>query len=426
MSGKFLRSAAVYTISNIVNAGIPFLMLPILTRVLSPGDYGIVAMFATTVTILGAFTGLNVHSAIGIRYFEQDKLHLSSYIRTALALLLVSTATISILLWLGAALFESVTHLPREWLVLAALVSGVQFIVQIQLVLWQSESKPWRYGFLRIAQGLLDAGLSLGFIFLLGYLWQGRVGGQALAILAFAGLTLLLLYRGGWLNGTINLKAVKNLLWFGIPLVPHTIGSLLIALADRFMVANVLGLVSTGIYMAGLQLGLAMGLVADAFVKAFGPWLNRQLANKDLESPKRIVGAIYLSFAVFVILGLVFYGVLLLVFDWLLPQTYAGAKTVLPFFVIGNAFLGMYYAIAGLIFFSSQTYRISKITVMVGVLSVPLTYFLIQRFGILGAGMSYAVSQALIFALAWNESRKLFNLPWGDVTACVSLVLRSR
>lgn len=426
MSGKFLRSAAVYTISNIVNAGIPFLMLPILTRVLTPGDYGIVAMFATMVTILGAFTGLNVHGAIGIRYFEQDKLHLPSYIRTALALLLVSTAAISILLWLGATLFESVTHLPREWLVLAALVSGVQFIVQIQLVVWQSENRPLRYGVLRIAQSLLDAGLSLGFIFLLGYLWQGRVGGQAFAILVFAGLTLLFLYRGGWLNGTINLKAAKNLLWFGIPLVPHTISSLLIALADRFMVANVLGLASTGIYMAGLQLGLAMGLIADAFVKAFGPWLNRQLANKDLESPKRIVGAIYLSFAVFVILGLVFYGVLLLVFDWLLPQTYAGARAVLPFFVLGNAFLGMYYAVAGLIFFSSQTYRISKITVLVGLLSLPLTYFLIQRFGILGAGMSYAVSQALIFALAWNESRRLFNLPWGDVTACVSLVLRSR
>ncbi len=426
MSRIFLRSAAVYTISNIVNAGIPFLMLPILTRVLSPGDYGIVAMFATTVTILGAFTGLNVHSAIGIRYFEQDKSYLPSYIRTALALLLVSTAASAILLWLGAALFESVTHLPREWLALAALVSGAQFIVQIQLVLWQSENRPWRYGVLRIAQSLLDAGLSLGFIFFFGYLWQGRVGGQALAIMVFAGLTALLLYRGRWLNGTITLRTVKSLLWFGIPLVPHTISSLLIALADRFMVANVLGLASTGIYMAGLQLGLVMGLVADAFVKAFGPWLNHQLANKDLEASKRIVGAIYLSFAVFVILGLVFYGALLLVFDWLLPQTYAGAKAVLPFFVVGNVFLGMYYAIVGLIFFSSQTYRISKITVMVGLLSVPLTFLLIQHYGILGAGMSYAVSQGLIFALAWNESRKLFNLPWGDAAACVRVVLRGR
>lgn len=426
MSRIFLRSAAVYTISNIVNAGIPFLMLPILTRVLSPGDYGIVAMFATTVTILGAFTGLNVHSAIGIRYFEQDKSHLPSYIRTALALLLVSTAASAILLWLGAALFESVTHLPREWLALAALVSGAQFIVQIQLVVWQSENRPWRYGVLRIAQSLLDAGLSLGFIFFLGYLWQGRVGGQALAIMVFAGLTAFLLYRGRLLNGTITLRTVKSLLWFGIPLVPHTISSLLIALADRFMVASVLGLASTGIYMAGLQLGLVMGLVADAFVKAFGPWLNHQLANKDLEASKRIVGAIYLSFAVFVILGLVFYVVLLLVFDWLLPQTYAGAKAVLPFFVIGNVFLGMYYAIVGLIFFSSQTYRISKITVMVGLLSVPLTFLLIQQYGILGAGMSYAVSQGLIFALAWTESRKLFNLPWGDAAACISVVLRGR
>ena len=48
-----LQNAAVYSLSNILNAAIPFLLLPILTRVLLPADYGVLAMFNATLGILG-------------------------------------------------------------------------------------------------------------------------------------------------------------------------------------------------------------------------------------------------------------------------------------------------------------------------------------------------------------------------------------
>lgn len=422
MFKKFLGSAAIYAIANIVNASIPFLMLPVLTRLLSPTDYGLVAMFATTITVLGAFTGLNVHGAISIRYFQQDKFHLPSYIKTSLGVLAVSTALIVFLLWLGAAPLESLTHLPKEWLLLATLVSGTQFIIQIQLAVWQAENKPLQYGTLKITQSLIDASLSLYLILLAGYFWEGRTGGQALAVGLFALISLVTLYRGGWLKGKLNSGHAENLLRFGLPLVPHTIGGLLIALMDRYIVSNVLGLADAGVYMAGLQLGMAMGLVADAFVKAFGPWLNKQLTLNTIEAEKRIVGAVYLSFFLFAILGYVIYAATLLVFDLALSQNYAKAKVVLPFFIAGNVFLGMYYAIVGLIFFSSQTYRISKITLAIGIFSVPCTYFLLKSWGIAGAAASYAISQFLIFVLAWRESTKVFSLPWKDVRQCMAFL----
>lgn len=423
MSRQFLGSASIYTLSNIIKAAIPFLLLPLLTRILGPTDYGTVAMFTTTVTVLGAFTGLNAHGAIGIRYFEQESIHLAGYIKTALVVISISTFAVCMVLWAGVDSFRRYTGLPGQWLLVAALMSGAQFVIQIQLALWQAEGKPLRYGGLRIMQSLLDAGLSLIFVFALGYMWQGRASGQAIALLVVAASTLVLLYRAGWLSGGISRQYAENLLRFGIPLVPHTIGGLVIALVDRYMVSNLLGIASTGIYMAGLQLGMAMGLIADAFEKAFGPWLNQQLKTNDETSKYRVVGAVYFSFAAFVVLAFLVNAGMLLVFDAVLPKNYADARTVLPYFVIGNTFLGMYYAITGLIFFSSQTYRISKITVAVGALSVPMTYFLIRVCGIQGAGISFAVSQFLIFVLAWRESTKLFVLPWNRVRQSLNVIL---
>ena len=46
ISSPLLRQASVYTISNLVAKAIPFLLLPVLTRFLTPTDYGIVWMLS--------------------------------------------------------------------------------------------------------------------------------------------------------------------------------------------------------------------------------------------------------------------------------------------------------------------------------------------------------------------------------------------
>ena len=67
-------SAVVYALTNAISAAISLLVLPVLTRVLTPEEYGRVAMFSVVLTLFGAFTGLNVHGAIGIRYFEKKQI----------------------------------------------------------------------------------------------------------------------------------------------------------------------------------------------------------------------------------------------------------------------------------------------------------------------------------------------------------------
>lgn len=398
-------------------------MLPVMTRLLGPADYGVVAMFSTTVTVLGAFVGLNIHGAVGIRYFQQDDYHLPSYIRTAFLLLLSSLAVVAMVLSVGAPFFVALTKLPVLWLLFAAIASCGQFAVLVLLVMFQMEGKPIQYGVFRIGQSLLDVGFSLLFVVGLGELWQGRAGGQALAVCIFGVLSVAILYRRQWLAGTVRFQYVKNLLHFGVPLIPHTIGGLLIALFDRYIVNNLLGAASAGIYMVGLQLAMALALISDAFAKAFGPWLNVQLKTNDDSSRLRVVGAIYLSIIGFAALAAVSLLILPVAFDLILPPNYSSAKLILPYFIAGNAFMGMYYAVTNLIFFSAETYRISKITILIGFISVCATYFLVLNYGMEGAGFSYAASQFLLFILVWREGAKLYTLPWRYGVKAVGLVL---
>ena len=66
---SLLKISSIYLFSNILNALIPFLLLPILTHNLTPNEYGQVAMFQTLISGVAALTGLNTIGAANRKYF---------------------------------------------------------------------------------------------------------------------------------------------------------------------------------------------------------------------------------------------------------------------------------------------------------------------------------------------------------------------
>ena len=80
-SSSLLKSSGIYTISSLVNAAIPFLLMPLLTRCLTPEDYGIVSMFSICVAIITPFVGLSMNGAVARAYYtEEGKEDISAYV----------------------------------------------------------------------------------------------------------------------------------------------------------------------------------------------------------------------------------------------------------------------------------------------------------------------------------------------------------
>lgn len=191
---KLLSSTAIYASANVINSAIPFLLLPVLTRVLAPAEYGLVTMFVTVMSVLGAFTGLSVHGAVSVRYYDSSTDH-PRFVGACLALLAASTSLVLLLVWLLAGPLSRWVEIPEGWLLVAVLASAAQAIVQIRLVIWQVKGEVWRYGLFQILQTTLNLALSLGLVLLLGMGWEGRVLGISVAVFLFAVLALYGLQR---------------------------------------------------------------------------------------------------------------------------------------------------------------------------------------------------------------------------------------
>lgn len=417
LRAKFAGDAAIYTISNFAVAGVPFLLLPVLTRILSPEDYGLIAMFTMVVSFFVVAAGLNIHGAVMVRYFEPKKFSMPCYVSTTLCILIITTVLLAIFVWIFSRQIQLITALPLKWLMLAVIVAAFQFLVQTLLTLWQASKQPLKFGALRLNHALMDGLVSILLVVVMLYSWQGRLFGIALAWTVTALIALYWLRREHWLTRNLSMAYAKDALRYGIPLLPHAIGGLLLATADRFMVTNFLDVASTGIYLVAIQIGLILGIAADAFNKAFAPWLMESLHNADLAKKRKIVRHTYLYFIVIIFLALTGSVCAPQLLGILVGPKYQSASPIIGYIMLGNAFTGMYYMVTNYIFFARRTELLSVLTISVGVITTLFNWQLIQINGITGAAQAFMIGQALLFLGAWALSQICYRMPWFDLTA---------
>ena len=74
-----LKHSKNYLLSNIAVKAIGFISIPVMTRLLTPSDYGVLNVFTSWQTIFISIFTLNCYVALGRYYYEPDnKLPISS------------------------------------------------------------------------------------------------------------------------------------------------------------------------------------------------------------------------------------------------------------------------------------------------------------------------------------------------------------
>jgi O-antigen/teichoic acid export membrane protein len=412
MLGSLFRSAGVYAGTSALGAIVPFLLVPVLTRHLAPQAYGIAAMFLTVTAFLGALTGLSVHGAVNVRWFDPEHFDRRTYVGTCLWILLASTAfTLVLVLALGG-FVTSTLGLSLPWLALAVLCSGLTFLVNVRLTIWQVSFEAPRYAAMQLTMTVANAGLAVLLVVALDLGWQGRVAAQAATTIGAGIFAWLTLQAAGFVVARPDPAATRDALRFGLPLVPHALGGLLLGMSDRLIVASVLGLAHAGLYAAGAQVGMVMGLATDAFNRAYSPWLFSRLKDADGERKRELVRFTYLYFVALLCCTGAYALLSPWLFELLVGSRYAGAREVSIWIALGGAFQGMYYMVGLYIAYSRRTHYLAGITLTGGVVNVPLTLYFVDQFGAVGAARAYALTQALFFLLAWTLSQRSYPMPW--------------
>jgi O-antigen/teichoic acid export membrane protein len=409
-----LKNTLIYTFSSILSAGIPFLLLPILTRYLSPEQYGQIAMFTIFVAALTAVVGLSVDGAANRRFFDQNVTYdqLKRFNGNCFFILLTSTALVSFVLLFVDSYVAYFLGIPSAWVYLGILSVSCGFILKLRLGQLQVRGKAKLYGLFQVLNSFVVFIFSIILVISFDLGGDGRVYGIALTSVLVGFLSFLSLVNDKLLKFEYCLQDIKEALSFGVPLIPHVLGAFLLLSVDRFVINRVLGLEMTGIYMVAFSLGLALNIIFNGINSAFSPWLFGQLKEGNEEKKRDIVKKTYIYFIFLIFMSIIGFVAAPPILKLIVGEKFHQAADVLPLLIIGQVFLGMYFVVSNYIFYVKKTKYLSFVTISSGAINVALLLLFIPIYGIYGAALAFSIANLWQFILTWLVSAKVYSMPW--------------
>lgn len=389
---KLSKEVLIYGINSGLKALVPVLIIPILTRYLSPSEYGTLSLIEVSILFILPFITLNCSGAIKVEFFKLNHTELRNYISDAIGISILSFLTASLFFFAISEYLSQLLDLPSFIIVLLPVFVILRLISTIVGVLLQVQQKALHFASFTLFQTIIDFSLSILFVVLYKFGFLGRLAGTYGAFLIATGIGFLLLYRMKLINFRPKFKYVKDILRFGIPLIPHTIGGAILAMSDRYFIIFFEGNENVGYYTVAYQLSALMLLVATSVNLAWTPFLFKHLKEGTPAAYKIIKDVLKVLIILFLGVGLcVYLGSDLLFYIFSDPSFYS-AKDFFPFLLIGFVFQSLYTIFSVFLFYEKKTFLLAKITMGGAILNLILNYYFILEFSTIGVAYATAIT----------------------------------
>ncbi len=271
-----------------IEAIVPFALLPILTRLLEPEEYGIWIMFVSLYSFLRPMINLTLQDAVRSKFFELEAQALARYFWSSLAVSTLITVLFLVTLPFYGSTLARLFHFPGEWLWAAIVVAFLYGAFYSVLAVLQFRGDLKRF----VSLQLIHAGsgvLLVGVLLLVGLAWQGVI----LARISALSLTLI----GAWWvarssavfgrpSRSVSWDTIRELAGFGMTYLPTGVGVVLLPLMNRVFLSHFSGMGEVGRYGVGALFGDGLGLMVNGYIFAWQPLLFRAVKSEATSAEK--------------------------------------------------------------------------------------------------------------------------------------------
>ena len=407
-----IKSLSIYTIASLINAGIPFLLLPVLTSYLTPEEYGLLAIIQIFIVFTIPFVSINISNILQLEYHHLEKKDFSVLVSSILLIPIISIFIVLLIFLLSESIINTFLNISLVWLLIIPLIAFMQVLPQTILSLYQISERPMDYGKYQILLALINLLLTICFVVLLKLGWEGRVLAILLSYAIFTLISIVLLFRMNLITFQVEIKYIKEALRLGLPLIIHVVSGALFMMSDRLFISYYLGNSEVGIYAVGAQVAMIALIVQQSFNQAWVPYLFKHLKTNTYENDVKIVKISYIAFGFFLILPILVYFMSVPIFSFLINDKYIDSIQYVFWVALGFSFLGMYKVVTNYIFYEKRTGILSLLTFSSLVLNFILNYVFIHKFGTIGVAYATAVTISVFFIIVFFIANKIHKMPW--------------
>ncbi len=402
----------VYGLGQVGGRVVNLLLVPVLTRVLVPQQYGVadlVTAYSASALLVLVF---GMDSALARFFYEQPdreariRMASSSFVwRVALG----GTVAVLIALFagpiaerlLGGAVYAK--YLRIGALTLPFTLLGL-FANDVLRVTFQ----PWKFIALNVSQTVFVGGFTLFFVLerklgVAGVLYGKLIGD------AFAATLGVILCRHS-LKPRFSRTLLKRMLAFGAPLVPVSIAYGVIGFVDREALQRTTSLEAVGIYGVAMKFFAVITMGVQAFNLAFGPFAYARAKDPDAPRLYARVIALYVALAS---LGALLVGVFApAIVGVLATARYADAARPALWLAFAAVAQGAYSVVTLGLTLSLRTTWLGFIAGAAALVAVIANQLLTPRLGAEGAAMSTFLAHTASSVFAYLAAQRVMPFPY--------------
>jgi O-antigen/teichoic acid export membrane protein len=400
---KLLSNTVIFAVGTFSSKVLVFLLMPFYTRVLSDAEYGTVDLIVQTSNLLLPLATVGINNAVirfGLERQNNPKSVFSIGLLTILGGFLVVLLLSPIINSLG-------------------FLDGYSYLVFIYVFtssihnLCAQFCRSRGYVKLYAIDGIFNTCLTIFFnIMFLAVFHFGIVGYVLATILSDFIQSMFLIYIAS-LWKFFSLKAVKktmarNMLKYSVPLIPTTICTWIVNISDRYMIAFLLGNSVNGIYAVSNKIPSILTIVATIFGDAWQiSAVEEERGRRDFYSK---VLSVYVSVAFTVGSFLILTSKLMTML--LASPDFYSAWQYMPFLIMGTTFACLAYFMNSVYMVAKKSLATLTTTMIAAGSNLILNFFLIPKFGALGAAFATFCSYFLMFVVRSVHSNKYISLKW--------------
>ena len=426
---KLGKNLLVYGLGGMLQRFMGLLLLPFFTRVLTPEDYGVVALVSLIGGAMSGLFTLGTGNSMGILYFRGRDLARRPTIIWSNVLLL----TLNAIFWysiafvsaqmLSTLMFQSDRY--ADLIRLALLASVFSAISDPWLAYLRMEEKARRYVIITLISSFITIGFSVWFVLVQGIGVRGIILATTLSQGVMLGFIWLVV--GRQLPFSVDTTLFRPLVRIGFPSIFGLLAFFFIDYADRQIIERLAGLDALGVYSVGYSFGMVISIAMGAFSTAWPPFFMSYL-NKPEEA--RIIFSRVLTYylIVFGSLTVLFFFAAKPLVLLTTSSVFHEAHLVVGLVAASYILKGCYLIVLPGMYFAEKLYKQAAVEWVAAIINIGMNLLLIPRFGITGAALATFISylslpilaglvarQYLVVDYNW---RRLFKISFAVVSAC--------
>lgn len=411
---KFL----IFALGAFLTRGINLLLAPLTMHILTPIDYGLLALANSFISILTAVVGLGLRQMLPLHYF-----HLKNAQRWEL---LVDISSIYVIcnLPLFCVLYFNIVRLnnyiflgqaSQTMIAISLSIAFMYFFVELYYQLLQYNQQAVLLTCVQIVVALSCVVLNLFFLFVLHKGVSSVLLSQAIGMAGVCVFVLKVFINKGGLIHISRKRIASSFITHisnGLPFIPSMLCGLLLASGDRWLLSRLSTMHNVGIYSVANTLAQCANMVAFyAITGSYMPYMLNAFASEydivllEQANKRAMWSAMIVSF---ILLTAGFASCKSYLY-WFIPHHFHASIDYMYMLLIGSIFLLGTYFLNCLIQYQKKSIFLGFILCLPAVINLLLNWLLIPYFQLQGCVLATLISYMIYFLVTYAFNMRLIK-----------------